>query len=64
METFCLVYSGADEAATWTAYVGKMFSAASNYLPAQVTGMMSQDRAFATVHLLSSGQRNICTLVT
>ncbi|KAM4531876.1 WD repeat domain phosphoinositide-interacting protein 1 isoform 2-T2 [Odontesthes bonariensis] len=56
--------SGADDAATWTAYVGKMFSAASNYLPAQVTGMMSQDRAFATVHLLSSGQRNVCTLVT
>ncbi|MEQ2161807.1 hypothetical protein GOODEAATRI_013318 [Goodea atripinnis] len=25
---------------------------------------MSQDRAFATVHLFSSGQRNVCTLVT
>ncbi|XP_041857526.1 WD repeat domain phosphoinositide-interacting protein 1 [Melanotaenia boesemani] len=56
--------SGEDEAATWTTYVGKMFSAASSYLPAQVSGMMSQDRAFATVHLLSSGQRNVCTLVT
>ncbi|XP_008288447.1 WD repeat domain phosphoinositide-interacting protein 1-like isoform X2 [Stegastes partitus] len=54
--------SGEDEAATWTAYVGKMFSAASNYLPAQVSGMMSQDRAFATVHLLSAAQRNVCTL--
>uniref|UniRef100_A0A4W6D431 WD repeat domain, phosphoinositide interacting 1 n=1 Tax=Lates calcarifer TaxID=8187 RepID=A0A4W6D431_LATCA len=54
--------SGGDEAATWTAYMGKMFSAASSYLPAQVSGMMSQDRAFATVHLLSSGQRNVCTL--
>ncbi|XP_028268414.1 WD repeat domain phosphoinositide-interacting protein 1 [Parambassis ranga] len=53
--------SGEDEAATWTAYVGKMFSAASSYLPAHVSGMMSQDRAFATVHL-SSGQRNVCTL--
>ncbi|XP_070778783.1 WD repeat domain phosphoinositide-interacting protein 1 [Enoplosus armatus] len=54
--------SGGDEAATWTAYVGKMFSAASSYFPAQVSGMMSQDRAFATVHLFTSGQRNICTL--
>lgn len=58
------VCSGGDEAATWTAYVGKMFSAASSYFPAQVSGMMSQDRAFATVHLLTSGQRNVCTLAT
>ncbi|KAM9843712.1 WD repeat domain phosphoinositide-interacting protein 1 isoform 2-T2 [Aulostomus maculatus] len=56
--------SGEDEAASWSAYVGKMFSAASSYLPAQVSGMMSQDRAFATVHLLTSGQRNVCTLAT
>nr|XP_054598182.1 WD repeat domain phosphoinositide-interacting protein 1 isoform X1 [Nothobranchius furzeri] len=55
--------SGVDGAATWTAYVGKMFSAASSYLPAQVSGVMSQDRAFATAHLLSTGQRNVCTLV-
>lgn len=54
--------SGGDEAATWTSYVGKMFSAASSYFPAQVSGMMSQDRAFATVHLLTSGRKNVCTL--
>ncbi|XP_078017878.1 WD repeat domain phosphoinositide-interacting protein 1 isoform X6 [Epinephelus lanceolatus] len=54
--------SGGDEPNTWTAYVGKMFSAASSYLPAQVSGMMRQDRAFATVHLVTSGQRNVCTL--
>ncbi|XP_075888600.1 WD repeat domain phosphoinositide-interacting protein 1 [Nelusetta ayraudi] len=54
--------SGEDEAATWTSYVGKMFSAASSYFPAQVSGMMSQDRAFATVHLLTSGRKNVCTL--
>nr|XP_046271510.1 WD repeat domain phosphoinositide-interacting protein 1 isoform X2 [Scatophagus argus] len=54
--------SGGDEVATWSAYMGKMFSAASSYFPAQVSGMMSQDRAFATVHLLTSGQRNACTL--
>ncbi|XP_047214273.1 WD repeat domain phosphoinositide-interacting protein 1-like isoform X1 [Girardinichthys multiradiatus] len=53
-----------DEAATWTGYMEKMFSAASSYLPNPVSGMMSQDRAFATVHLFSSGQRNVCTLVT
>ncbi|XP_046894384.1 WD repeat domain phosphoinositide-interacting protein 1 isoform X3 [Hypomesus transpacificus] len=56
--------SGEEDAPTWSAYVGKMFSAASSYLPAQVSGMMSQDRAFATVRLLVSGQRNVCTLAT
>lgn len=44
--------------------MGKMFQAATNYLPAQVSGMMSQDRAFATVRLNISGQRNICALST
>ncbi|XP_053299312.1 WD repeat domain phosphoinositide-interacting protein 1 isoform X1 [Pleuronectes platessa] len=57
-----LGHSGEEEHATWTAYMGKMFSAASSYLPAHVSGMMSQDRAFATVHLLLSDQRNVCTL--
>ncbi|XP_061604169.1 WD repeat domain phosphoinositide-interacting protein 1 isoform X3 [Phyllopteryx taeniolatus] len=51
-----------DETASWSAYVGKMFTAASSYLPAPVSGMMSQDRAFATVHLVTSGQRNVCAL--
>ncbi|NWQ81983.1 WIPI1 protein, partial [Columbina picui] len=41
-----------------------MFQAATNYLPAQVSGMMNQDRAFATVRLNISGQRNICALST
>lgn len=44
--------------------MGKMFMAASNYLPAQVSDMMNQDRAFATGRLTISGQRNICTLST
>lgn len=44
--------------------MGKMFQAATNYLPAQVSGMMNQDRAFATVRLNISGQRNICALST
>ncbi|XP_076852563.1 WD repeat domain phosphoinositide-interacting protein 1 [Brachyhypopomus gauderio] len=54
--------SGEEEAPTWSAYVGKMFTAASSYLPAQVSGMMSQDRAFATVRMQTAGQRNVCTL--
>lgn len=44
--------------------MGKMFLAASNYLPAQVSDMMNQDRAFATGRLNFSGQKNICTLST
>uniref|UniRef100_A0A4W5RNM5 Uncharacterized protein n=1 Tax=Hucho hucho TaxID=62062 RepID=A0A4W5RNM5_9TELE len=54
--------SGEEECPTWGSYVGKMFSAASSYLPAQVSGVMSQERAFATVRLLVAGQRNVCTL--
>ncbi|XP_041737324.1 WD repeat domain phosphoinositide-interacting protein 1-like [Coregonus clupeaformis] len=56
--------SGEEECPTWGSYVGKMFSAASSYLPAQVSGVMSQERAFATVRLLVAGQRNVCTLAT
>ncbi|KTF73341.1 hypothetical protein cypCar_00026631, partial [Cyprinus carpio] len=54
--------SGEEEAPSWSAYVGKMFTAASSYLPAQVSGMMSQDRAFATVRLQMTGQKNVCAL--
>ncbi|XP_015211599.1 WD repeat domain phosphoinositide-interacting protein 1 isoform X2 [Lepisosteus oculatus] len=53
-----------EESPTWSAYVGKMFSAASNYLPAQVSDMMNQDRAFATVRLNIFGQKNVCALAT
>ncbi|KAH0629324.1 hypothetical protein JD844_011305 [Phrynosoma platyrhinos] len=53
-----------EEPPSWSGYMGKMFMAATNYLPSQVSGMMSQDRAFATVRLNISGQRNICVLST
>ncbi|MBW01633.1 WD repeat domain phosphoinositide-interacting protein 1, partial [Eschrichtius robustus] len=53
-----------EEPSTWTSYVGKMFMAATNYLPTQVSDMMNQDRAFATGRLGFSGHRNICTLST
>lgn len=51
-----------EEDDSWGSYVGKMINAASTYLPAPVSGMMSQDRAFATAHLLTSGRKNTCTL--
>ncbi|KAK7822638.1 hypothetical protein U0070_001986 [Myodes glareolus] len=53
-----------EEPSTWSGYMGKMFMAATNYLPAQVSDMMNQDRAFATGRLNFSGQKNICTLST
>uniref|UniRef100_A0A4W2GJS3 WD repeat domain, phosphoinositide interacting 1 n=1 Tax=Bos indicus x Bos taurus TaxID=30522 RepID=A0A4W2GJS3_BOBOX len=53
-----------EEPSTWTGYMGKMFLAASSYLPTQVSDMMNQDRAFATGRLGFSGHRNICTLAT
>ncbi|KAK6328258.1 WD repeat domain phosphoinositide-interacting protein 1-like isoform X2 [Coregonus clupeaformis] len=50
------------ESPTWGAYVGKMFTAASTYLPSQVSDMMHQDRAFATVRLNMFGLKNVCAL--
>ncbi|XP_072311679.1 WD repeat domain phosphoinositide-interacting protein 1-like [Eucyclogobius newberryi] len=51
-----------EESPTWSTYVGKMFTAASTYLPSQVSDMMHQDRAFATVRLNMFGLKNICAL--
>nr|XP_042138964.1 WD repeat domain phosphoinositide-interacting protein 1 isoform X1 [Peromyscus maniculatus bairdii] len=59
-----LTDSRPEEPSTWSGYMGKMFMAATNYLPAQVSDMMNQDRAFATGRLNFSGQKNICTLST
>uniref|UniRef100_A0A1A8L7G1 WD repeat domain, phosphoinositide interacting 1 n=1 Tax=Nothobranchius pienaari TaxID=704102 RepID=A0A1A8L7G1_9TELE len=53
-----------EESPTWSAYVGKMFTAASTYLPTHVSDMMNQDRAFATVRLNMFGLKNICALAT
>uniref|UniRef100_A0A6Q2WQR8 WD repeat domain, phosphoinositide interacting 1 n=1 Tax=Esox lucius TaxID=8010 RepID=A0A6Q2WQR8_ESOLU len=52
------------ECLTWGAYVGKMFTAASSYLPSQVSDIMHQDRAFATVRLNVFGLQNVCALAT
>lgn len=51
-----------EDGSSWGSYVGRLFSAASTYLPAPVSDMMSQDRAFATAQLPEPGQRNTCTL--
>ncbi|XP_037547282.1 WD repeat domain phosphoinositide-interacting protein 1 [Nematolebias whitei] len=53
-----------EQSPTWSAYVGKMFTAASTYLPTHVSDMMHQDRAFATVRLNMIGLKNICALAT
>ncbi|XP_048026702.1 WD repeat domain phosphoinositide-interacting protein 1 isoform X2 [Megalobrama amblycephala] len=52
------------ESPSWSGYMGKMFSAASTYLPSQVSDMMHQDRAFATVRLAAAGMKNISALST
>uniref|UniRef100_A0AAY4AD59 WD repeat domain phosphoinositide-interacting protein 1 n=1 Tax=Denticeps clupeoides TaxID=299321 RepID=A0AAY4AD59_9TELE len=55
-------YDKREESPTWSSYVGKVFSAASTYLPTPVSDMMHQDRAFATVHLNMFGLKNMCAL--
>ncbi|KAJ8284098.1 hypothetical protein COCON_G00029480 [Conger conger] len=51
-----------EEPSTWTGYFGKVLMASTSYLPAQVTEMFTQGRAFATVRLPFSGHKNVCSL--
>ncbi|KTF84629.1 hypothetical protein cypCar_00037040 [Cyprinus carpio] len=51
-----------EEPTTWTGYFGKVLMASTTYLPAHVTEMFTQGRAFATVRLPFSGHKNICAL--
>ncbi|XP_054991185.1 WD repeat domain phosphoinositide-interacting protein 2 isoform X1 [Sorex araneus] len=53
-----------EEPSTWTGYFGKVLMASTSYLPAQVTEMFTQGRAFATVRLPFCGHKNICSLAT
>lgn len=53
-----------EEPTTWTGYFGKVLMVSTNYLPAQVTEMFNQGRAFATVRLPFCGHKNICALAT
>ncbi|XP_073976936.1 autophagy-related 18a isoform X2 [Rhodnius prolixus] len=54
--------SGEDGAQGWMGYLSKAVSASANYLPAQVTGVFNQGRAFACAHLPHHGFRNVCAL--
>uniref|UniRef100_H2YLW7 Uncharacterized protein n=1 Tax=Ciona savignyi TaxID=51511 RepID=H2YLW7_CIOSA len=47
---------------SWMDYLNKVISSSSTYLPAQVSELMTQDRAFATVKLPFSGLKNVCAL--
>uniref|UniRef100_A0A670ZNS5 Uncharacterized protein n=1 Tax=Pseudonaja textilis TaxID=8673 RepID=A0A670ZNS5_PSETE len=53
-----------EEPTTWTGYFVETIRTFPNYLPAQVTEMFNQGRAFATVRLPFCGHRNICALAT
>ncbi|XP_056100681.1 WD repeat domain phosphoinositide-interacting protein 1 isoform X2 [Rhinichthys klamathensis goyatoka] len=55
-------HSPSTESPSWSGYMGKVFSAASSFLPSQVSDMMHQDRAFASVHLSAPGMKNISAL--
>ncbi|XDV45200.1 hypothetical protein PO909_013336 [Leuciscus waleckii] len=57
-------HSPSTDSPSWSGYMGKMLSAASSLLPSQVSDMMHQDRAFASVHLSVAGMRNISALST
>ncbi|CAL8304769.1 unnamed protein product [Merluccius merluccius] len=62
LETQKEKYVPAEEPTTWGGYLGKVLMASTTYLPAQVTEMFTQGRAFATVRLPFSGHKNICAL--
>uniref|UniRef100_A0A8C9TN49 WD repeat domain, phosphoinositide interacting 2 n=2 Tax=Scleropages formosus TaxID=113540 RepID=A0A8C9TN49_SCLFO len=51
-----------EEPTTWTGYFGRALMASTSYLPAQMSDMFNQGRAFATVRLPFSGHKNICAL--
>jgi len=46
----------------WYGYINSVVSASAGYLPSQVTDTFTQGRAFASVHLPTTGNRTICSL--
>lgn len=48
----------------WMGYLSKAVTASASYLPSQVTEVLNQGRAFATVHLPVPGLKGVCGLVT
>lgn len=53
-----------DESGTWMGYLNKVLSSSANYLPSQVSNVLSQGRDFATVKLPVSGPKNVCAITT
>ena len=53
----------AEEGSSWMDYLSKVWTSSASYLPTQVTEVLNQDRAFATVKLPFSGIRNVCAIV-
>lgn len=53
-----------EENTGWMGLFSKAVTMSANYLPAQVTEVFSQGRAFASVHLPVQGKRNICAITT
>lgn len=51
-----------EEPQTWASYFGKALMTPTNFLPSQVTEVLAQERAFATIKLPHGGNRNICGL--
>lgn len=53
-----------EENQSWMSYFNKAVQSAANYLPAQASDVLTQDRAFATVNVPNSAlnYRNICAL--
>lgn len=47
---------------SWMDYMNTMWKTSSSLIPSQVSNMILQDRAFATVRLPFSGLKNVCTL--
>ncbi|XP_014215568.1 WD repeat domain phosphoinositide-interacting protein 2 isoform X2 [Copidosoma floridanum] len=47
---------------SWIGYFSMALTASASYLPSQVTGVFTQGRAFATIHLPFQGLKNICAI--
>ena len=56
------MYSQPEEPQGWIDYLGQKLVASASYLPVQVSDVLSQDRAFAQVHLSSPGLRSLCAI--
>ncbi len=46
-----------EEASTWMGSFGRLLGDVAHYLPKQTSEVLRQDRAFATVHLQSTGMK-------